>query len=205
MLRGDEGELLIDHARFDQGRLRDRVDLEDAPHPSHLQGDSAADGDRSAGQAGAGPARHHGDAVPGCDLHHLRCFLGRRHEHDRVGHRAFDGSVALEDPQVVGRNDHGLPPDGAAQLLGHYLVYGHQAIGASRSGLCSKASKRRVIAPGKLGASLPWAPTIRSSTQRRHSSSEGMRSPRSKIASWIRLWGETWIVYQTDRPSGVTA
>jgi hypothetical protein len=25
------------------------------------------------------------------------------------------------------------------------------------------------------------------------------------MASWILLCGETWIVYQTDRPSGVTA
>src|ERR1700694_1229158 len=32
-----------------------------------------------------------------------------------------------------------------------------------------------------------------------------MRSKRSKIASWMRLCGETWIVYQTERPSGVTA
>src|ERR1700693_4705191 len=32
-----------------------------------------------------------------------------------------------------------------------------------------------------------------------------MRSVRSKIASWMRLWGETWIVYQTERPSGVMA
>src|SRR5438093_6654860 len=43
------------------------------------------------------------------------------------------------------------------------------------------------------------------SSQGRHSSSEGMRSARSKIASWMRLCGETWIVYQTERPSAVTA
>src|SRR5438094_2918681 len=32
-----------------------------------------------------------------------------------------------------------------------------------------------------------------------------MRSVRSKTTSWMRLCGETWIVYQIDRPSGVSA
>src|SRR5207244_3404349 len=118
---------------------------------------------------------------------------------------AFDRPVALEDAQVVGRVDDRLAADDPAQLFGDAPWQRHQAIGASSSGLRSKASKRRVMAPGKLGASLASVPTINSESQRRHSSSEGIPSERSNMASWIRLCGETWIVYQTDRPSGVTA
>ena len=59
--------------------------------------------------------------------------------------------------------------------------------------------------PGKLGASVGCAPTMSCFSQGLHSSSDGMRSARSKTASWMRRWGETWIVYQTESPSSVTA
>ena len=203
VLRRNQGQLLVDHARLDQGGHGDLVDLQDAAHAGDLQRDSAADGHRAAGQASAGSARHDRDVVSGRDLDHRRHMLGRRCEDDRVRHGSLDRAVALEDAQVVGRIDHRLPPDDAAQLFDHGLGE-HHAIGASSSGLRSKASKRRVIAPGKPGASDAFAPTTRRSSQRRHSSSDGMRSARSKIASWMRLCGDTWIVYQTDSPSDVT-
>jgi hypothetical protein len=60
------------------------------------------------------------------------------------------------------------------------------------------------MAPGKPEASTASAPTTKSRSHCAHSWSLGMRSGRSKIASWIRLWGEIWIVYQTERPASVT-
>src|SRR5207245_5042368 len=123
---------------------------------------------------------------------------------DRVGHRALDGSVALEDAQVVPRIDHVLPADRPPQLFENRSRQRHQASGASRSGLRSKASKRRVVEPGMPGASIGSAPTTSSGSHRWHSSSEGIRSVRSKMTSWMLLCGDTWIVYQTESPSSVT-
>src|SRR6266567_2038268 len=119
------------------------------------------------------------------------------------------GELLVDDARLDQRRlrhgiDHVLAADRAAQLFDHGPIQRHQASGASRSGLCSKASKRRVVALGSPGASMASAPTISKRSQRRHSSSEGARSVRSKIASLMRLCGETWIVYQTESPSAVT-
>ena len=121
VLRGGQRELLVDHARFDKGGLRDGIDLQDAAHARDLQRNAAADRDRATGKTGAGAARHHGDAMIRRHLHHTGDVLRRRREHDRVGHRTFDRTVALEDAEIVGRIDDRLAADDAAELVGDLL------------------------------------------------------------------------------------
>ncbi len=108
-----ERELLVDHAGLNHRCQRDRVDL-DAAHAGHLQGDAAVNRDRAAGKSGAGAARHHGDVVFRGHLDHSRDLSRRRRENHRMGERALDRGVALEDVQVVGGVDHGLPADDSA-------------------------------------------------------------------------------------------
>ena len=203
--RRGERQLLVDHPGLDQRCLSDRVDLEDPAHAGHLQRDAPANGHGATRQPGAGAAGDDGDVVARGDLDHSRHLLGVRRQHDGVRHRAFNRPVALEDAQVVGGGDHVVAAGDLFQLTDHRGWQRHQASGASRSGLRSKASNRRVIEPGKPGASTASAPTTSSLNQRWHSSSPGIRSLRSKMASWMRLCGETWIVYHTLRPSWVTA
>src|SRR5487761_596288 len=131
-------------------------------------------------------------------------LVGAGRKYDSVGRCALDRGVTLEDAKVGGAVNHVLATDDPSQLFQHRCLQRHYASGASCSGLRSNASKRRVVAPGKPGASIASAPATRRLSHRAHSPSLGIRSGRSKIASWIRLWGDSWIVYQTESPSSVT-
>src|SRR5207249_1015288 len=176
------------------------------PHPGELEGDAALHGDGAAGETGAGAARDDRHPVLGGRLDDRGHLLGVDGEHDHVGQGTADAAVPLEDDQVVPAGDDVLAAGDAFEVAEERFRGGHvYARGASRSGLRSKASKRRVPEPGIPGASMN-TPSGRSwSSQGRTSSSPGTRSSRSKTTSQIRPCGETWIVYQTPRPSGVTA
>ena len=125
MLRGHEGKLLVDDTRFDERRLRDRVDLEDLAHACHLERDAAADRDRAAGKAGAGAPWHHRDSMLGGDLDHGGHMFSRRREHHRVRDRSLDRAVAFEDAEVVGRVDDRFAADDPPKLFSDRLGKWH--------------------------------------------------------------------------------
>ena len=91
----------------DEPGLDDRVaiadaDFEDPLHPRQADHHAAANGQRAAGQARAGPPRHERNVMPIADLHDLDDVLGRGREDDHVGNALLDDvAVALVDQHLV--------------------------------------------------------------------------------------------------------
>jgi hypothetical protein len=117
VLSSDDRKLQVDDSGLNHGGLRHRIHLDDPPHAGHLKGDASVDRHSAARQAGAGAPRDDGDAVLGREENDIRDLLGRRGQDNGIGHRAFDGSIALENPKVQVVVDDVLVADDAPQLL----------------------------------------------------------------------------------------
>ena len=82
---GHPGQLEVDHAGLDDGTLVVAVDLEDGPHPRQHDEDAVGVRQGPAGEAGARPARHEGDAVLGTRPDDRRDLLGGLGQDDERG------------------------------------------------------------------------------------------------------------------------
>ena len=90
-------------ARLDDDALALEVDLEDPAHPGDGDDDPVRDGERAAGEAGAGAARDERDPVARAEPEHGLHLVRRAREHDARGLRAPAGEAVA----VVGREPSG--------------------------------------------------------------------------------------------------
>ncbi len=97
MLRRGGIQLREDHARFDNCRLRLRVDIDDGVQPPGTVQDEAMS-NRLTCQTCPGPTRQNWDVKPGSQLHRCVQILLRFGKHDSEGLHLIDGCIgAVKD------------------------------------------------------------------------------------------------------------
>ena len=105
--RDRPGDVEVRDAGLDDDPLRGEVDLEDPVHPRERDDDSLRNGQRAAGQPGAGAAGDERHAFAGADADDALHLGGRAGEDDELRHRApAREPVAVVDAELLGLRDH---------------------------------------------------------------------------------------------------